>query len=126
MINVVVVGYGVAGASAAVAAHDAGARVTVVEAAGQGGGNAPYSGGNLFDLPPEMTVEHLDALSFGRTGRAVLEAYAEGLHRLDAWLAGLGARTVPFEVPPGRGPASRPSSPSTTLSSCVIPNTTTG
>ena len=49
--DVVVAGYGPAGASAAIAAHDAGARVIIVESARRGGGNARYSGGFLCDLP---------------------------------------------------------------------------
>src|SRR5690349_3306613 len=49
--DVVVAGYGPAGAGAAIAAHDAGRSVVVVESAGQGGGNARYSGGFLFDRP---------------------------------------------------------------------------
>jgi len=38
--DVVVAGYGPAGACAAIAAHDAGRDVVVVESAGRGGGNA--------------------------------------------------------------------------------------
>jgi succinate dehydrogenase/fumarate reductase flavoprotein subunit len=111
--DVVVVGYGPAGASAAIAAHDAGRRVVIVEQADHGGGNALYSGGFLFDLPAEYTFDHLDALSFGRTDRTVLEAYATGLHELDSWLTSLGATTVAFEPPPTRLPAPFPSWPNT-------------
>jgi glycine/D-amino acid oxidase-like deaminating enzyme len=49
--DVVVAGYGPAGACAAIAAHDAGHSVLVVESAERGGGNARYSGGFLFDVP---------------------------------------------------------------------------
>ena len=109
--DVVVVGFGPAGAAAALAAHDAGARVLVLEAADRGGGNAPYSGGFLCDLPPEVAVDHLDALCFGRTPRAVLTAYADGLHANRDWIASLGAQTTAFDPPPGRFPASFPSWP---------------
>jgi succinate dehydrogenase/fumarate reductase flavoprotein subunit len=109
--DVVVVGFGVAGATAAITAHDAGARVLVVEAAERGGGNAPYSGGFLCDLPSDMAVDHLDALCFGRTPRDVLSAYADGLHTNEGWLHSIGATTAPFEPPPLRFPASFPSWP---------------
>jgi succinate dehydrogenase/fumarate reductase flavoprotein subunit len=111
-VDVVVVGYGPAGASAAIAAHDAGAEVLVLESAAHGGGNAPYSGGFLFDVPGETCVEHLDALCFGRTDRAVLERYAAGLHENAAWLESIGAGTERFDPPPMRLPASFPSWPS--------------
>jgi succinate dehydrogenase/fumarate reductase flavoprotein subunit len=109
--DVVIAGYGPAGAAAAIAAHDAGASVVVVESAAQGGGNARYSGGFLFDIPGPAAVEHLDALCFGRTPRPVLDAYAAGLHGLDGWLHSLGGATERFGPPPARLPAPFPSWP---------------
>ena len=109
--GVVVVGYGPAGAAAAIAAHDAGARVLVLESTVQGGGNARYSGGFLFDVPGPAAVAHLDALCFGRTPRPVLNAYAAGLHGLDGWLHSLGGATQRFDPPPARLPAPFPSWP---------------
>ena len=109
--DVVIAGYGPAGASAAIAAHDAGARVVIVESDRRGGGNARYSGGFLCDLPADRAVEHLDALCFGRTSRRVLEAYAAGLHGIGDWLRSLGGTMVPFEPPPVRLPAPFPSWP---------------
>jgi succinate dehydrogenase/fumarate reductase flavoprotein subunit len=113
MPDVVVVGYGPAGACAAIAAHDAGRSVVIIEATSHGGGNASYSGGFLFDLPDEYTLDHLEALCFGRTDRAVLEAYARGLHDIDRWLVSLGGSTDAFEPPPMRLPAPFPSWPHT-------------
>ena len=110
--DVVIAGYGPAGASAAIAAHDAGAHVIVVDSAARGGGNARYSGGFLFDIPPASAVEQLDALCFGRTDPRVLEVYASGLHQLSGWLGSLGGTTAPFTPPPGRFPAPFPSWPS--------------
>jgi succinate dehydrogenase/fumarate reductase flavoprotein subunit len=111
MNDVLVVGFGPAGAAAAIAAHDAGARVVVLEASSRGGGNAVYSAGFLFDAPEPQTREHLEALSFGRTDRAVLDAYAVGLHGLGDWLDSLGAGSAPFDPPPVRLPAPFPSWP---------------
>ena len=111
LADVVIAGYGPAGAAAAIAAHDAGASVVVVESAAQGGGNARYSGGFLFDIPGPAAAEHLEALCFGRTPRPVLDAYAAGLHGLDGWLRSLGGVTDRFDPPPARLPAPFPSWP---------------
>ena len=78
-VDVLVVGFGAAGAAAAIAAHDAGASVAVVEKTTAGGGNCVHSGGFLFEVDGPHAVEHLDALCFGKTDREVLEAYARGL-----------------------------------------------
>lgn len=110
-VDVAVVGYGTAGAAAAIAAHDAGARVVVLEATAAGGGNAMHSGGFLFELPVADAVAHLDALCFGRTPVDVLEAYAAGLQELFEWLASVGSPMAPFDPPPGRFPASFPAWP---------------
>jgi succinate dehydrogenase/fumarate reductase flavoprotein subunit len=111
MSDVIVVGYGTAGAAAAIAAHDAGADVMVLEASPAGGGNALYSGGFLLDLPPDRAVDQLDALCFGRTPRDVLAAYATGLHALADRLEAEGATITPFDPPPGRFPAAFPAWP---------------
>ncbi|MFT3864341.1 MAG: FAD-binding protein [Solirubrobacterales bacterium] len=110
-VDVLVVGFGPAGAAAAIAAHDAGRSVLVIEKTAAGGGNALYSGGFLFDVPDPDAAAHVDALSFGRTPRQVIDAYVEGLHGLDDWLHGLGAETEVFAPPPARLPASFPSWP---------------
>lgn len=110
-VDVLIVGFGPAGAAAAIAAHDAGREVLVVEKTAAGGGNAIYSGGFLFDAPDPDCAAHIDALCFARTPAPVIDAYAEGLHGLDAWLRSLGAETAAFDPPPGRLPAAFPSWP---------------
>jgi succinate dehydrogenase/fumarate reductase flavoprotein subunit len=100
MTDVTVIGFGPAGASAAIAAHDAGARVTVLERMPYGGGNALNSGGFLFDVDGPHAIDHLDALCFGKTPRSVLEAFAAGLHEVPAWLQSLGGETRPVDWPP--------------------------
>ncbi|HET6506089.1 MAG TPA: FAD-binding protein [Baekduia sp.] len=116
MTDVLVVGYGPAGAAAAIAAHDAGAEVLVVEKTAAGGGNARYSGGFLFDAPDPDAAEHVDALCFGRTPRDVIDAYVNGLHDLQPWLTALGGTIEAFGPDGvgfgGRFPASFPSWPS--------------
>ncbi len=100
-VDVLVVGFGAAGAAAAISAHDTGASVAVVEKTSSGGGNCVHSGGFLFDLDGPRAVDHLDALCFGKTDRTVLEAYAarfgagSGVHRGARWN---GAPKVDFEA----------------------------
>jgi succinate dehydrogenase/fumarate reductase flavoprotein subunit len=99
MSDVTVLGFGPAGASAAIAGHDAGAHVTVLEKMAYGGGNALNSGGFLFDVDGPRAVDHLDALCFGKTPRDVLAAFADGLHEVPAWLESLGGETREVEIP---------------------------
>ena len=89
-VDVLVVGFGAAGAAAAIAAHDAGAHVCVVEKTSSGGGNCVHSGGFLFDIDGPRALDHLDALCFGKTDRAVLEAYARGLADVPEFVQSLG------------------------------------
>jgi succinate dehydrogenase/fumarate reductase flavoprotein subunit len=97
-VDVLVVGFGAAGACAAIAAHDAGASVAVVEKTRTGGGNCVHSGGFLLELDGPNAVEHLDALCFGKTDRAVLEAYVDGLTDVSGFIAELGGATAPVDV----------------------------
>jgi succinate dehydrogenase/fumarate reductase flavoprotein subunit len=97
-VDVLVLGFGAAGASAAIAAADAGATVAVAEKTARGGGNCPHSGGFLFDVDEPVAVDHLDALCFGKTDRAVLQAFAAGLHEVPDWLESLGGRADPCPI----------------------------
>ena len=97
-VDVLVIGFGAAGASAAIAAPDAGASVAVVEKTAAGGGNCVHSGGFLFDVDGPRAVEHLDALCFGKTDRAVLEAFAAGLPDVAPFLRELGGEAVPVDL----------------------------
>lgn len=97
-VDVLVVGFGAAGASAAIAAHEAGTSVAVVEKTGAGGGNCRHSGGFLFEVDGPRAVDHLDALCFGKTERNVLDAFAAGLCEVPGWLASLGGETAPVDL----------------------------
>ncbi len=110
-VDVLVIGCGPAGASAAIAAHDAGASVLVAEKRDQGGGNALVAGGFLWDVRGANAVRHVQTLFFGKTGRAVAEAYVSGLNDLRSWIAELGGDTVGVDPPPGSFPAVLPSWP---------------
>jgi succinate dehydrogenase/fumarate reductase flavoprotein subunit len=89
-VDVLVVGFGAAGATAAISAHDADASVAVIEKTSAGGGNCIHSGGFLFEVDGRRAVDHLDSLCFGKTDRAVLEAYARGLPDVPDFLDSLG------------------------------------
>ena len=97
-VDVLVVGFGAAGAAAAIAAHDAGATVAVVEKTASGGGNCVHSGGFLVEIDGPNALGHLDALCFGKTDRAVLDAYARGLPEVTGFLEGLGGATAPVDI----------------------------
>jgi succinate dehydrogenase/fumarate reductase flavoprotein subunit len=97
-VDVLVVGFGAAGASAAIAAHDAGASVAVLEKTSHGGGNCVHSGGFLLVLDGPDAVEHLDALCFGKTDQAVLEAFARDLPNVPEFLHELGGSTEPVDL----------------------------
>ena len=96
-VDVLVVGFGAAGAAAAISAHDAGASVAIVEKTASGGGNCVHSGGFLFDLGGPSAVDHLDALCFGKTDRTVLEAYAAGLREVPEFIEALGGTAAPVD-----------------------------
>jgi len=96
-VDVLVVGFGAAGASAAISAHDAGASVAVIEKTSSGGGNCIHSGGFLFEVDGPRAVDHLDALCFGKTDRTVLEAYARGLPDVPDFLQSLGGSAPPVD-----------------------------
>jgi succinate dehydrogenase/fumarate reductase flavoprotein subunit len=96
-VDVLVVGFGAAGAAAAITAHDAGAAVAAVEKTSAGGGNCVHSGGFLFEVDGPRAVDHLDALCFGKTDRDVLEAYARGLPEVQDFLESLGGTAAPVD-----------------------------
>jgi len=91
--DVLVIGYGGAGASAAIEAHDAGAQVIILEKMADPGGNTRLSNCSWFSPPPgseAQAIEHIDALCLGRTDRAVIEAYVKSAATTKAWIEGLG------------------------------------
>ena len=97
--DVIVAGYGGAGAAAAIAAHDAGARVLVLEKALAGGGSTAESGGSFATvLDRDGAVAHYQAITEGRTPRDVLAAYVDGVLDLPKWLDELGGRTEPLPM----------------------------
>jgi succinate dehydrogenase/fumarate reductase flavoprotein subunit len=81
VVDVICVGYGGAGASAAIAAHDAGAKVLLVEKMAEGGGNTVVSAGgfvsptNVEDAMTYFTA--LFKLSFSEMDTGLVRIFAE-------------------------------------------------
>jgi len=123
--DLVVVGGGSAGATAAIVAAEAGARVLLVEKTSALGGSSRYSAGNLWNVEGAPALDHLRALSFTTTPDDVLEAYLSGLQDLRAWLAEHGAATV--DVGPDRLPHCWPNFPGAErVSHYAVPGATGG
>jgi succinate dehydrogenase/fumarate reductase flavoprotein subunit len=61
--DVVIVGYGGAGAAAALSANEAGAKVLLVEKNPEGGGNTRYSGGSIRTyLDLDKAIDFIDTV----------------------------------------------------------------
>ncbi|MFI0355353.1 FAD-dependent oxidoreductase [Actinomadura sp. 9N407] len=93
--DVVVVGVGAAGSAAALAAHEAGARVLVVEKCdpGTAGGNTRVSGGGWFvhDDPSRAELFLRNLSEDFPLPDDVVEAWARETAGLSDWVRGLGA-----------------------------------
>src|SRR5205085_2501099 len=90
--DVVVVGYGYAGAVAAIEAHDAGAEVLLIEKMPDPGGISITSGGNVRIVgDAEDGFRHLQATNAGTTPDSVLRALAAGMQQIPAYFAKIAA-----------------------------------
>ena len=93
--DVLVLGFGGAGASAAIAAHDAGAKILIVEKAPFGGGNSGCCLGAML-LPNNIpdAIKYYRALSFGTVKDDLLiAAFADALVNLPKKLKEWGINT---------------------------------
>ncbi|HEY7067721.1 MAG TPA: FAD-dependent oxidoreductase [Chloroflexota bacterium] len=96
--DVVVAGYGYAGAMAAMTAHDAGARVALFEKMAHPGGNSILSGGAcLVGTDYDATLAYLRRTLADATDPAVVEVYARGMVALPELLQQL-AGEVGFDT----------------------------
>jgi len=101
--DVVVIGYGAAGGNAAIAAHDAGAKVLVLEKMPMAGGNSGVCHGGMV-IPDSVSgaIEYYRKLSFDTVDEEMLKGFAEAmvgvpdlLRRFGATLR-IGKRTPDF------------------------------
>jgi succinate dehydrogenase/fumarate reductase flavoprotein subunit len=98
LVDAVIVGFGGAGAAAAITAHDLGANVVVLEKAESGGGSTAVSGGNIRLLNDAAgAIRHFSSLCGPATPPEVIAAYVAGLATLPDWLRGLGGELVPHD-----------------------------
>ena len=105
--DVVVVGYGGAGAATALTAIDEGADVLIVEKNPEGGGNTKYSGGSIRTyLDIDKGADYIESLCDGTTERDVIETFVRGTSKIPEWLVGMGAEVVPRVDLVGRYPGS--------------------
>lgn len=96
--DVVVVGFGGAGAVAAIEAHDAGASVLILEKTDEGGGNTCESGGSVRLLNDiDKATEHFHALTLGTTPKPVLRTLAEEMMKVPDWITQHGGKVVGVE-----------------------------
>jgi succinate dehydrogenase/fumarate reductase flavoprotein subunit len=95
--EVLAIGYGGAGAVAAIAAHDAGARVLIVEKMEKGGGNTNISIGGFLsfkDLAGGLRyLESLCSRVFRIVDPEMVRVYAEECMKNREWFESRGART---------------------------------
>jgi hypothetical protein len=96
--DVVVVGYGGAGAAAAITAANLGASVLVLEKAPiQGGGNTRMAGARLsYCTSPIDWASYLYSAAYGNTPYAVCEAFAALSVQIPQWCTNLG---IPYSGP---------------------------
>ncbi len=97
--DVVVIGTGFAGLSAAITAKDAGARVLLLEKMPQKheGGNSKVSG-NMWWTPTNLpeALQYMEALCFGLTDKESLQALAQEMMKLNDWLSAMGVTPAPL------------------------------
>ncbi len=93
--DVVVIGTGFAGLSAAITVKDAGAKPVILEKMSQKyeGGNSKVSG-NMWWTPTNLpeSLQYMEALCFGLTDKESIQALAEEMLKLNEWLGTLGVK----------------------------------
>jgi succinate dehydrogenase/fumarate reductase flavoprotein subunit len=89
--DVIVVGFGYAGGVAAIEAHDAGARVLLIEKRNEPGGISVCSAGGVrYTTDAAAALAYLEATNAETTPRVVLETLAHGMTEVPAYVAALG------------------------------------
>ncbi len=98
--DVVVLGYGNAGTNAAIAAHDAGASVVILEKMAEGGGNvAVSSGGFVVPLDREAYYTYLKSLyelSLSQWDPELLRVFCDESMKLADYVKSLDAKAKPI------------------------------
>ena len=104
--DVLIVGYGAAGANAAIAAHDAGGRVLVIEKMSYPGGNSGVcAGAMLIPESLEDAIRYYRALSFGTVDEEMIRGFSEAIVGMPRLLTALGAKFSVKRTEPGYFPS---------------------
>lgn len=91
--DVIIVGYGGAGAAAAISAHDSGAQVIILEKMAAGGGNSLASSNGIL-IPTDMkAVQYFKAIYAGNTGRDIVQTFIKNGLTVENWIHELGSET---------------------------------
>ena len=95
--DVVIVGFGSAAAATAITAHDAGAKVLILEKTSESGGNSRYSGGSLREwLDVEQAVTYVETVTYGTVDREMIRAFVQESSREPQWIESLGGELDHF------------------------------
>lgn len=90
--DVLVVGYGAAGGNAAIAAHNAGCKVILIEKMDIAGGNSGVcAGAMLLPMTVPDAVDYYRKLSFGTVDEPLIQTFAEAMVNLPDMLRKMGA-----------------------------------
>ncbi len=90
--DVIVIGYGAAGGNAAIAAHDVGAKVIILEKMDRPGGNsAVCQGGMVIPDTVSGAIEYYRKLSFGTVDDDMIEGFAKAMVAIPDLLGKYGA-----------------------------------
>ncbi len=88
--DVIVVGYGLAGAIAAIEARNAGAEVLIIEKSSYPGGCSILAGGSILSVSNAgKATKYLTHLSSGRVDAALIGPFAQGLSENEAYMKDL-------------------------------------
>ena len=93
----VVVGYGGAGSTAAITAHDNGASVIILEKMPLGGGNTKASGGTILTPKGMEAVQYLETVNFGTVERDIIETFVENAIKNGDWVREIGGEVAVFQ-----------------------------
>jgi succinate dehydrogenase/fumarate reductase flavoprotein subunit len=92
--DVVVVGYGAAGAAAAITAYDSGVRVTILEKMPEGGGSSRHCAGIILAPTGMRMVQWVEALCCGVSDHEVIETYVTNALKTRDWIRDMGGETI--------------------------------